>query len=78
MNFEQAITSSNYLYSRARSWRADGSVQSDADYIVSAYGRAHDGIVVQIGSINGLDQAIKILDRHGKVAPLSPTEGLRK
>ena len=74
MTFEDAIKDENYQYSRARSWRASGHIESNADYTVSAYGIANDGIVVKMASIQGLDEATKILDRYGKPFPLSPLE----
>jgi len=71
--FALAVAGENYLYSRARSWRADGYVQGDQDYIVTAYGRK-DGIKQSLASVHGLKEAAAILDMLGKPFPLSPTE----
>jgi len=74
MTFEDAIKNKNYQYSRARSWRASGYIESNADYTVSAYGKANDGLVVKMASIQGLDEATEILNKYGKSFPLSPSE----
>ena len=71
--FEQAINDPMYSHCRARSWRASGHVESDADYIVWAYVRGTNGVTSK-AFLNGLQEATEVLDRNGKVFPLSPTE----
>jgi hypothetical protein len=78
--FTAALTSPEFAYTRARSWRLSGWVKDNTDYVVYAYRRdrkSPSGVSLMC-TLNGLDEATAIIDSVGSPFPLSPTEGLRK
>jgi hypothetical protein len=78
--FEAAVSSPNFAYTRAKSWRADGWVENKWDYIVYVYHRnptSPTGVTCE-GSLSNIDEADRLLAKHGRPSPLSPTEGLNK
>jgi hypothetical protein len=73
--FEAAVSSSNFRYAKARSWRASGQVLDDSDYRVWAYGISdNDSYVHALTFCRDFKTAVAILDKHNKPFPLSPTE----
>ena len=74
--FDAACAHPDFRYSRARSWRADGSVQDDSDYVVYAYHICHKfGGVTMAAQLFDFDAANLILLFNKRTSPLSPTEG---
>lgn len=78
--FFEAVIDPRFSHTRARSWRADGWVKDDSDYIVTVYRRDPESPtgVVASANIDGLQRAAAILDRAGRPFPMSPTEGLKR
>ena len=73
--FEAEVSSSNFRYARARSWKASGQVLDDSDYIVWAYGISdNDPYIHALTFCRDFKTAVAILDKHNKPFPLSPTE----
>lgn len=78
--FAAALASPDFAYTRVRSWRADGYVESDADYIVYVYrrDRTSPSGVILAASLGNYVVAMELIDAAKKPGPLSPTEGLNK
>lgn len=73
--FEAAVSSSDFKYARARSWRASGHVVDESDYIISAYGITNiTPFIHSLASLQDFKKAIAILNKYNRPFPLSPTE----
>lgn len=74
--FEAAVSSPNFRYAKAKSWRADGYVSNENDYTIYAYGITDEmPFIHNLASVWGdFKGAIAILDKYNKPFPLSPTE----
>jgi len=73
--FEAAVSSSDFKYARARSWRASGQVVDESDYIIYAYGTTDiTPFIHSLASLNDFKSAIALLNKYNRAFPLSPTE----
>ena len=75
-DFDTAASHDSYSHARARSWRASGVAYDDGDYIVTIYHRdpASPSGVTQAATLHDFKRAVEILDRRGRVFPLSAKE----
>ena len=66
--FIDAIQLDSFRYSRAASWRADGYVAGQEDYIVTTYHMVDDGIVAN-AHLHDYELASLLLRRAGRGIP---------